>query len=58
MGKNEYISYLNNEYPSVRIMNVCGKLFVYDAKTCSLTLLSEREDEKKKYYNWKNKTRF
>ena len=28
-------------------MNVCGKIFVYDAKTCSLTLLSEREDEKK-----------
>lgn len=29
MRKNEHISYLNNEYPSVRIMNVCGKIFVY-----------------------------
>lgn len=28
MRKNEHISYLNNEYPSVRIMNVCGKIFV------------------------------
>ena len=27
MRKNEHISYLNNEYPSVRIMNVCGKIF-------------------------------
>lgn len=25
MRKNEHISYLNNEYPSVRIMNVCEK---------------------------------
>jgi hypothetical protein len=28
MRKNEHISYLNNEYPSVRIMNVCEKKYL------------------------------